>query len=66
MQQTSSSTNGSYDQCGCLQLNEAGTVTNQEIAKELCLPPVKLHCSSKPVDFLQSAVITAVICMLLT
>jgi len=35
--------------CGSAQLNEAGAVTNQEIAKELCLPPVKLHCSSEPV-----------------
>ena len=28
-------------------INEANTVKNQDIAKELCLPPVKLHCSSK-------------------
>lgn len=27
-------------------LDEAGNIKNTEIAKELCLPPVKLHCSS--------------------
>ncbi|CAF4682216.1 unnamed protein product, partial [Rotaria magnacalcarata] len=27
-------------------VNEANTIKNQDIAKELCLPPVKLHCSS--------------------
>ena len=31
----------------CFQINEAGKIKNQDIAKELCLPPVKLHCSSK-------------------
>jgi Fe-S cluster assembly scaffold IscU len=30
-----------------LSLDEAGQIKNTEIAKELCLPPVKLHCSSK-------------------
>ncbi|CAO3609557.1 unnamed protein product [Cunninghamella echinulata] len=30
-----------------LTLEEAGQIKNTEIAKELCLPPVKLHCSSK-------------------
>ena len=29
-----------------LSLEEAGKIKNTEIAKELCLPPVKLHCSS--------------------
>jgi len=29
-----------------LSLEEAGEIKNTEIAKELCLPPVKLHCSS--------------------
>ena len=29
------------------QLDEAGKIKNSDIAKELCLPPVKLHCSSK-------------------
>ena len=28
-------------------LEEAATIRNSDIAKELCLPPVKLHCSSK-------------------
>lgn len=28
-------------------LDQAGTIRNTDIAKELCLPPVKLHCSSK-------------------
>lgn len=28
-------------------LEEAGTLKNTDIAKELSLPPVKLHCSSK-------------------
>jgi len=30
-----------------LTLEQAGAIKNTEIAKELCLPPVKLHCSSK-------------------
>lgn len=29
-----------------LSLEEAEKIKNTEIAKELCLPPVKLHCSS--------------------
>ena len=29
-----------------MSLEEAGKIKNTEIAKELCLPPVKLHCSS--------------------
>jgi len=29
-----------------LSLEEAGNIKNTEIAKELSLPPVKLHCSS--------------------
>lgn len=29
-----------------LTLEEAGKIKNTEIAKELALPPVKLHCSS--------------------
>ena len=31
-----------------LSLEEAGKIKNTEIAKELSLPPVKLHCSSEP------------------
>lgn len=30
-----------------LQVDEALKIKNTDIAKELCLPPVKLHCSSK-------------------
>ena len=30
-----------------MSLEEAGKIRNTEIAKELSLPPVKLHCSSK-------------------
>ena len=29
-----------------LTLDQAGAIKNTEIAKELSLPPVKLHCSS--------------------
>lgn len=29
-----------------LSLEDAEQIKNTEIAKELCLPPVKLHCSS--------------------
>ncbi|RUS25643.1 NifU-like N terminal domain-containing protein, partial [Jimgerdemannia flammicorona] len=28
-----------------MTLDEAGGIKNTEIAKELCLPPVKMHCS---------------------
>ena len=28
-------------------------IKNQDIAKELCLPPVKLHCSSKFVLYIK-------------
>jgi NifU-like N terminal domain len=31
-------------------LDQAGALKNTDIAKELCLPPVKLHCSSEFVD----------------
>src|SRR5258708_31997086 len=34
-----------------LSLEEAGRIKNTEIAKELCLPPVKLHCSSASLLF---------------
>ena len=30
-----------------LSLEDAGKIRNTEIAKELALPPVKLHCSSQ-------------------
>jgi len=34
---------------------EAGTLKNTEIAKELCLPPVKLHCSMLAEDAIKAA-----------
>lgn len=37
-------------------LEEATTVKNTDIAKELCLPPVKLHCSMLAEDAIKSAV----------
>jgi len=33
-----------------MTLDQAGAIKNTEIAQELCLPPVKLHCSSKCPD----------------
>merc|ERR1712241_1058474 len=36
-------------------LDEAGSIKNTEIAKELCLPPVKLHCSMLAEDAIQAA-----------
>jgi Fe-S cluster assembly scaffold IscU len=37
-------------------LEEAMNLKNTEIAKELCLPPVKLHCSMLAEDAIKSAV----------
>jgi len=37
-------------------LDEAGKIKNTEIAKELCLPPVKLHCSMLAEDAIRSAI----------
>lgn len=37
-------------------LEEAMALKNTEIAKELCLPPVKLHCSMLAEDAIKSAV----------
>lgn len=37
-------------------LDEAVAVKNTDIAKELCLPPVKLHCSMLAEDAIKSAV----------
>jgi len=37
-------------------INDAYLITNQEIAKELKLPPVKLHCSMLVQDAIQSAI----------
>ncbi|KAJ7068121.1 iron sulfur cluster assembly protein 1 [Mycena amicta] len=39
-----------------LSLEEAGNIKNTEIAKELCLPPVKLHCSMLAEDAIRSAI----------
>lgn len=37
-------------------LDEALTIKNTHIAKELCLPPVKLHCSMLAEDAIRSAI----------
>jgi len=39
-----------------LSLDEAGKIKNTEIAQELCLPPVKLHCSMLAEDAIKSAI----------
>jgi len=39
-----------------MTLDEASKVKNTEIAKELCLPPVKLHCSMLAEDAIKSAI----------
>ncbi|KAI7861043.1 iron sulfur cluster assembly protein 1 [Circinella umbellata] len=39
-----------------LTLDQAGAIKNTEIAKELCLPPVKLHCSMLAEDAIKSAI----------
>jgi Fe-S cluster assembly scaffold IscU len=39
-----------------MTLDEAARVKNTDIAKELCLPPVKLHCSMLAQDAIQSAI----------
>ncbi|KAG8834222.1 iron-binding protein [Serendipita sp. 399] len=39
-----------------MSLEEAGKIRNTEIAKELCLPPVKLHCSMLAEDAIRSAI----------
>ncbi|KAI9023858.1 iron sulfur cluster assembly protein 1 [Phycomyces nitens] len=39
-----------------MTLDQASKVTNTEIAKELCLPPVKLHCSMLAEDAIKSAI----------
>lgn len=36
-----------YSFCFFVQTDDAMKIKNTDIAKELCLPPVKLHCSSK-------------------
>ncbi|TWW66060.1 iron-sulfur cluster assembly enzyme ISCU-like [Takifugu flavidus] len=37
-------------------VDEASTIRNTDIAKELCLPPVKLHCSMLAEDAIKAAV----------
>ncbi|THH12321.1 hypothetical protein EW145_g28 [Phellinidium pouzarii] len=39
-----------------LSLDDAGKIKNTEIAKELSLPPVKLHCSMLAEDAIRSAI----------
>ncbi|KAJ9079107.1 iron-binding protein [Entomophthora muscae] len=39
-----------------LTLDEASLIKNTQIAKELCLPPVKLHCSMLAEDAIKSAI----------
>ena len=39
-----------------MTLEDAGRIRNTEIAKELCLPPVKLHCSMLAEDAIKSAI----------
>jgi NifU-like protein involved in Fe-S cluster formation len=34
---------------------QAGSIRNSDIAKELCLPPVKLHCSMLAEDAIKAA-----------
>ena len=36
-------------------LFQAGSIRNSDIAKELCLPPVKLHCSMLAEDAIKAA-----------
>jgi len=40
-----------------LSLDEAGKIKNTEIAKELALPPVKLHCSSASMPLMSTHLI---------
>lgn len=39
-----------------MTLEQASRVRNTEIAKELCLPPVKIHCSMLAEDAIKSAI----------
>ncbi|CAK4024964.1 Iron sulfur cluster assembly 1, mitochondrial [Lecanosticta acicola] len=39
-----------------MTLEQAGKIRNTEIARELCLPPVKLHCSMLAEDAIKSAI----------
>jgi hypothetical protein len=37
-------------------LDEAGTIKNSQIAQELALPPVKIHCSILAEDAIKAAI----------
>ena len=37
-------------------IEQAGTITNSEIAQELALPPVKIHCSILAEDAIKAAI----------
>ena len=37
-------------------ITEAGTITNSQIAEELALPPVKIHCSILAEDAIKAAI----------
>jgi len=37
-------------------LDEAGDIRNTDIADELCLPPVKIHCSVLAEDAIKAAI----------
>ncbi|KAF8472073.1 NifU-like N terminal domain-containing protein [Kalaharituber pfeilii] len=39
-----------------MNIDEAAKIKNTQIAKELCLPPVKLHCSMLAEDAIKSAI----------
>jgi len=39
-----------------MSIDDAVKIKNTEIAKELCLPPVKLHCSMLAEDAIKSAI----------
>lgn len=39
-----------------MSLDDAAKIKNTEIAKELCLPPVKLHCSMLAEDAIKAAI----------
>lgn len=38
-------------------ITEAGTISNAQIAKELSLPPVKIHCSILAEDAIKAAIL---------
>jgi nitrogen fixation NifU-like protein len=39
-----------------MHINQAGSIKNSEIAEELALPPVKIHCSILAEDAIKAAV----------